>query len=47
MGLFGFLSKEGRERRSLDRNISRAVNKFAQSPDRYKALQSLIEEGSP
>lgn len=47
MGLFGFLSKEGRDRRSLDRNISRAVNKFAQSPDRYKALQGLIEEGSP
>lgn len=47
MGLFGFLSKEGRDKRSLERNISRAVNKYAQSPDRYKALQSLIEDGSP
>jgi len=47
MGLLGFLSKEGRDRRSLERNIARAVNKYAQSPDRYKALQSLIEDGSP
>lgn len=47
MGLFGFLSKEGRERRNLDRNVNRAVNKYAQSPDRYKALQGLLEDGSP
>jgi HEAT repeat protein len=47
MGLLGFLSKEVRERRNLERNVSRAVNKYAQSPDRYKALQSLIEDGSP
>lgn len=47
MGLFDFLSKEGRDKRSLERNINRAVNKYAQSPDRYKALQSLIEDGSP
>ena len=47
MGLLGFLSKEGRERRNLERNVNRAVNKYAQSPDRYKALQSLIEDGSP
>jgi hypothetical protein len=47
MGLFGFLSKDGRDKRSLDRNISRVVNKYAQSPDRYKAFQSLLEEGSP
>jgi hypothetical protein len=47
MGLLGFFSKEGRERRSLERNVNRAVNKYAQSPDRYKALQSLIEDGSP
>jgi len=46
MGLLGFLSKEGRERRSLEKNAARAVNKFAQSPDRYKAMQSLIAEGS-
>jgi hypothetical protein len=47
MGILGFLSKEGRDRRNLEKNVSRAVNKYAQSPDRYKALQSLIEEGSP
>lgn len=47
MGLLGFLSKEGRERRSLDRNIKGAVNKYAQSPDRYKAMQGLLEDGSP
>lgn len=47
MGLFGFLSKDGRDKRSLDRNIGRVVNKYAQSPDRYKAFQSLLEEGSP
>ena len=46
MGLFGFLSKEGRERRSLDRSVSRAINKYAQSPDRYKAFQALLAEGS-
>lgn len=47
MGLLGFLSKEGRDRRSLEKNAARAVNKYAQSPDRYKAMQSLINEGSP
>jgi HEAT repeat protein len=47
MGLFGFLNKDGRERRNLERNVARAVNKYAQSPDRYKALQALIQEGSP
>lgn len=47
MGLLDFLSKEGREKRSLERNVGRAVNKYAQSPDRYKSMQALIEEGSP
>ncbi|MBC8132113.1 MAG: HEAT repeat domain-containing protein [Deltaproteobacteria bacterium] len=47
MGLFGFLSKDGRDRRNLERNVARAVNKYAQSPDRYKALQGLIEDGTP
>jgi HEAT repeat protein len=46
MGLLGFLSKEGRERRSLEKNAARAVNKYAQSPDRYKAMQFLITDGS-
>lgn len=47
MGLLGFLSKEGRERRSLEKNAARVVNKFAQSPDRYKAMQALLSDGSP
>jgi hypothetical protein len=47
MGILDFLSKEGRERRTLERNVSRAVNKYAQSPDRYKALQALLADGSP
>jgi hypothetical protein len=47
MGLFGFLSKEGRDKRNLERNVSRVVHKYAQSPDRYKAFQSLLEDGSP
>ena len=47
MGFLGFLSKEGRDRRSLERNVSRAVNKYAQSPDRFKAFQALLQDGSP
>jgi hypothetical protein len=47
MGLFGFLSKDGRDKRNLDKNVARVVNKYAQSPDRYKAFQALLEDGSP
>lgn len=47
MGLLDFLSKDGREKRNLEKNISRVVNKYAQSPDRYKAFQTLLEDGSP
>ncbi len=43
MGLFDVFSKE----RSRDRNASRAINKYSQSPDRMKALQSLASDGSP
>jgi HEAT repeat protein len=38
--------KEGREHRAREKNMSRAVNKYAQSPDRLKALQSLRDDGS-
>jgi hypothetical protein len=31
----------------LDKNVARVVNKYAQSPDRYKAMQGLLQEGSP
>jgi hypothetical protein len=47
MGVFDLFSKEGREHRARERNIGRAVNKYAQSPDRLKALQSLRDDGSP
>jgi hypothetical protein len=47
MGVFDLFSKEGRESRSRARNIKRAVDKFQQSGDRMRALQSLAEDGSP
>ena len=47
MGVFDLFSKDGRQQRARDRNISRAVNKYAQSPDRMKALQALRDDGSP
>jgi hypothetical protein len=46
MGLFGIFSKEGREKRARERNIARVVNKYAQSADRFKSLQALVEDGS-
>jgi len=47
MGVFDLFSKDGRQQRARDRNISRAVNKYSQSPDRMKALQALRDDGSP
>jgi hypothetical protein len=47
MGVFDLFSKDGRALRARESNIKRAVNKYAQSPDRMKALQSLRDEGSP
>jgi hypothetical protein len=47
MGMFDYFTKEGREQRARRRNIGRAVNKYAQSPDRLKALQALRDDGSP
>jgi tRNA nucleotidyltransferase/poly(A) polymerase len=46
MGVFNLFSREGRQSRARERNISRAVNKYAQSPDRLKALQALRDDGS-
>jgi hypothetical protein len=43
MGLLDIFSKE----RTRDRNAGRALNKYAQSADRMKALQSLASDGSP
>ena len=47
MSVFDLFSKDGRQQRARDKNISRAVNKYSQSPDRMKALQSLRDDGSP
>lgn len=47
MGVFDLFSKDGREQRSRQKNAARAVDKYAQSPDRMKALQSLRDDGSP
>lgn len=46
MGVFQIFSKEGREQRAREKNIARVVNKYAQSPDRLKALQALRDDGS-
>src|SRR3954467_10405151 len=47
MGFLDRFSKDGRDQRSREKNASRAVNKYAQSPDRMKALQALRDDGSP
>ena len=47
MSVFDLFSKDGRAQRAREANIKRAVNKYAQSPDRMKALQSLRDDGTP
>jgi len=46
MGLFDIFSKEKRETRALENNIKRATNKYAQSGDRYRAMEALATDGS-
>jgi hypothetical protein len=46
MGLFDIFSKEKREERARAGNIQRATNKYAQTGDRYKAMEALATEGS-
>jgi len=46
MGLFDIFSKEKREERSRAGNIQRTTNKYAQTGDRYKAMEALAVEGS-
>src|SRR6185369_12045454 len=36
----------GRDQRSREKNAARAIDKYAQSPDRMKALQSLRDDGT-
>ena len=47
MGLADYFSKEGRQARSLQKMIQRASDKHAQSPDRFRALELLRDDGSP
>jgi hypothetical protein len=46
MGLFDIFSKEKREKRARAGNIQRAINKYSQSGDRYRAMEALATEGS-
>jgi hypothetical protein len=46
MGLFDIFSKEKRETRARAGNIARAINKYAQSGDRYRAMEALATDGS-
>jgi hypothetical protein len=43
MGLLDMFSKE----KSRERNAGRVINKYAQSADRLKAMQTLLADGSP
>jgi len=47
MGVFDLFSKDGRGQRSREKNAASAVNKYKQSADRMKAMQSLLDDGSP
>jgi hypothetical protein len=46
MGILDLFSKQGRKARARASNIKGAVAKFAQSADRFKALQALRDDGS-
>src|SRR3954463_15330957 len=46
MGFLDRFSKDGRDQRTREKNAARAINKYAQSPDRMKALQALRDDGS-
>ena len=46
MGLLDIFSKEKREARARAGNIQRAINKYSQTGDRYKAMEALAIEGS-
>ena len=47
MGFLDRFSKDGRDQRAREKNAARAINKYAQSPDRLKAMQELRDDGSP
>jgi hypothetical protein len=47
MGVFDLFSKDSRAERAREKNASKAINKYAQSDVRMKALQALRDDGSP
>lgn len=46
MGLLDLFNKDKRDERSRQKNVARALNKYAQSPDRWKAFEELVSDGS-
>jgi HEAT repeat protein len=46
MGILDLFSKQGRVERARASNIKGAVNKYAQSADRFRNLQALRDDGS-
>jgi hypothetical protein len=46
LGLADLFSKEARSKRNLQKSIQRATEKHAQSVDRWKALETLRDDGS-
>jgi hypothetical protein len=46
MGLRELLTRAGRQRFALQRNVKKATNKWMQGPDRMKALYALRDDGS-
>jgi hypothetical protein len=46
MGLFDRLSKEGRAKSAIERNVKRVLNKHIQHEDRFAAMEKLREAGT-
>src|SRR5690349_10025048 len=46
MSILDLFSKQGRVERARASNIKGALNKYAQSGDRFKSLQALRDDGS-
>lgn len=46
MGLKDLFSSDGRGRSRLERNIKTTTSQYAQSPDRYLAMERLLDDGT-
>lgn len=46
MGLFDLFARDKRDERARAKNIQKALSKYAQSPDRMRALEALAQDGS-